>query len=218
MFKTFYLIINFIFKQKDRAEILKLLIKRGANVNHLDRTHMPAINKAVINDRPECVEILLEANADPNVAFMGETPLAIAARNNRDKIVDILLRSKNTNVNHRNEQGGIPLHYACAAIVDTPSCIEQMMKHGSKINVADLKKNTPLMVTAFFNKPKIMEYLLRNGADPTPRNLENKDALEIATDMDLKDCIELLNKAGVKSQAGDAKLAADFEGKARIKN
>jgi len=45
------------------------------------------ISRAVIHDRPECVEILMDAHADPNVAFMGDTPLSIAARHNRRKIV-----------------------------------------------------------------------------------------------------------------------------------
>lgn len=43
--------------------------------------------RAVIHDRPECVEVLMAAHADPNVAFMGDTPLSIAARHNRRKIV-----------------------------------------------------------------------------------------------------------------------------------
>jgi len=43
--------------------------------------------RAVIHDRPECVEVLMESHADPNVAFMGDTPLSIAARHNRKRIV-----------------------------------------------------------------------------------------------------------------------------------
>jgi len=45
------------------------------------------VYRAVIHDRPECVEVLMDAHADPNVAFMGDTPLSIAARHNRRKIV-----------------------------------------------------------------------------------------------------------------------------------
>ena len=32
---------------------------------------MAAIHKAVIHDRPECVQELMEARADPNVVYMG---------------------------------------------------------------------------------------------------------------------------------------------------
>ena len=44
-------------------------------------------SRAVIHDRPECVEALMDSRADPNVAFMGDTPLSIAARHNRKRIV-----------------------------------------------------------------------------------------------------------------------------------
>ena len=45
------------------------------------------VHRAVIHDRPDCVEVLMDAHADSNVAYMGDTPLSIAARHNRRKIV-----------------------------------------------------------------------------------------------------------------------------------
>ncbi len=74
---------------------------------------MAAIHKAIIHDRPECVQELMLARADPNVVYMGDTPLSIAARHNREKICKILLGFRETNINHRNDQGGTPLHFAC---------------------------------------------------------------------------------------------------------
>ena len=75
----------------------------------------------------------MDAHADANVAFMGDTPLSIAARHNRKRLVQwekkkqevfpwspclssfrILLNFKETNVNHRNDQGGTALHFASA--------------------------------------------------------------------------------------------------------
>ena len=82
-----------------------MLIRCNANVNHLDRSSMSAMHKAVIHDRPECVQELMEAKADPNVIYMGDTPLSIAARHNRERICKILLGFRDTNVNHRNDQG-----------------------------------------------------------------------------------------------------------------
>lgn len=105
-FIKFFLFRKIIFlKQKDRAEIVRMLVRNNANVNHLDRSSMTAIHKAVIHDRPECVKELMEAKADPNVIYMGDTPLSIAARHNREKICKILLNYKETNVSHRNDQG-----------------------------------------------------------------------------------------------------------------
>jgi ankyrin repeat protein len=197
-----------------------MLIRKNANVNHLDRSSMSALHKAVIHDRPDCVEALMEGKADPNVVYLGDTPLSIAARHNRDRICKILLNYKETNVNHRNEQGGTALHFACAALVDSPTCVEMLVKSGAKVNSFDLKLNTPLMVCAFFNKPKIMQYLLKEGADPSPRNNEDKDALDVAIEKELVECKEILMKAFEKFQRitpRATELANDFEDKARLK-
>ncbi|CAF2530038.1 unnamed protein product [Rotaria sp. Silwood2] len=180
-------------RQKDRADLIRLLIKHGAQVNHLDRSSMAAIHKAVIHDRPECVEVLMDAHADPNVAFMGDTPLSIAARHNRRKIVQILLSHKETNVNHRNDQGGTALHFASAGIVDSPECVELLLKHGAKVNAQDLKNNTAAMVACFFNKPRILTTLIRAGADLAVRN--NEDAYDVAVEKEFDECKDIVAKA-----------------------
>jgi uncharacterized protein len=207
-----------------------MLLKRGANPNHLDRSSMAAIHKAVLNDRPECVDALMEGHADPNVAYLGDTPISIAARHNRDRIVKIMCGYKEANLNHRNEQGGTPLHFACAAIVDTPNCVELLVRHGAKVNSQDLKLNTPLMVTAFFNKPNIMKFLIREGADITFRNYEDKDAYDISCEREFQECKDLLGKAIDRQQKLDQRetksteerssnnLPAEFDSKTRIRN
>lgn len=206
-------------RQKDRADLIRLLVKHGAQVNHLDRSSMAPIHKAVIHDRPECVEALMEARADPNVAFMGDTPLSIAARHNRKRIVQILLSHRETNINHRNDQGGTALHFASAAIVDSPECVELMLQHGAKVNTTDLKNNSAAMVACFFNKPRILTVLLRAGADITPRNNEGKDAYDVAVEKEFDECKELAAKAlekrgikpGVKPNNSTDKLADDVD-------
>lgn len=65
-------------KPKDRAEIVRLLVKQNANVNHLDRSSMTALHKAVIHNRSECCFELMEAKADPNVIYMGMTRLIVS--------------------------------------------------------------------------------------------------------------------------------------------
>ncbi|CAF4984768.1 unnamed protein product [Rotaria sp. Silwood1] len=215
-------------RQKDRADLVRLLVKHGAQVNHLDRNSMAPIHKAVIHDRPECVQVLMESRADPNVPLMGDTPLSIAARHNRKNIVQILLKFKETNVNHRNDQGGTALHFASAAIVDSPECVELLLQHGAKVNAQDLKSNTAAMVACFFNKPRILTTLIRAGADLVPRNNEGKDAYDVAVEKEFDECKEIVAKAlekrGIKAGAKPNqtstttdKLANDVD-KLKIKN
>jgi ankyrin repeat protein len=200
-------------------------VKYNANVNHLDRSAMAAIHKAVIHDRPECVQELMEAKTDPNVIYMGDTPLSIAARHNRERICRILLSYRETNINHRNDQGGTPLHFACAAIADSILCIEMMIQRGAKVNVQDHKKNTPAMVAAFFNKPKILQYLIDEGADMTLRNNEEKDAFDVADEKDHYECRAIitrnLERIGIYKKSNsnqiENEIAKNFEVKNKIR-
>lgn len=203
-------------RQKDRADLVKLMIKRGANVNHLDRNAMTAIHKAVIHDRPECVQVLMEAKADPNVVYLGDTPLSIAARHNRIRICQILLQFHDTNVNHKNDQGGTPLHFASAAIVDSPECVEMLLAAGARVNAMDIRRNTAAMVATFFSKPNILTTLIRAGADLSAQNNEGRTAYEIAKEKEHDECLAIISKYTKGSSSGSRredrdKLADDID-------
>ncbi|KAI0986318.1 hypothetical protein GJ496_005526 [Pomphorhynchus laevis] len=201
-------------RQKDRADLVKLLIKRGAKVNHLDRNAMTAIHKAVIHDRPECVQVLMDAKADPNVIYLGDTPLSIAARHNRTRICQILLKYHETNVNHKNDQGGTPLHFASAAIVDSPECIELLLASGARVNAVDIRRNTATMVSTFFSKPTILSTLIRAGGDLSMQNNEGRTALDIAKEKEHDECAAIItkysNKGSTRREDRD-KLADDMD-------
>jgi len=153
--------------------------------------------------------------------------LSIAARHNRDKICKILLGYKETNVNHRNDQGGTPLHYACAALVDSSKCVEMLIKRGAKVNVQDHKKNTPAMVASFFDKPNILQYLVNECVDLTIRNNEDKDAYDIANEKEHHEARAILSRELERNgifrkpcstkQRIENELSKNFELKTRIK-
>ena len=50
--------------------------------------------------------------------------------------------------------------------------MDLLLQHGAKVNAQDLKNNTASMVACFFNKPRILQILVRAGADLTVRNNE----------------------------------------------
>ena len=100
-----------------------------------------------------------------------------------------------------------------------------IIKRGGKLNVQDHKKNTPLMVAAFFNKPNIMKFLIDAGAELLVRNNEEKDAFDVANDKDHVEARSVigreLERIGVfrknVSNRIDHDLAMSFENKAKIK-
>lgn len=101
--------------------------------------------------------------------------------------------------------GGTPLHYACAALKDSTKCVELLVFRGAKINVQDHKKNTPIMVASFYNKPKITNFLVNAGADLRIKNSEDKDAYDVAEEKDHYETKEILlkqmEKMGIKKEA-----------------
>jgi len=185
--------------EKQRADLLRLMVKKGADVNHLDKHKIAPIHKAVMHDRLECIDALIEANADSNVGFMGDTPLSIAARQNRDKLMKKLLQYKGTKADTQNEQGGTVLHFAAAGMIDSPECVDLLIKHGLNVNIQDKRGNTPAMVACVFNKPRILQSLISNGhADLTLKNNEGKDCLQLAVDRDVDECKAIVEAALAK--------------------
>lgn len=58
---------------------------------------------------------MIEANVDPNVVFMGERALSIAARQNRNQILKRLLDYPQTQKDVTSQTGGTILHFAAAS-------------------------------------------------------------------------------------------------------
>jgi len=190
--------------------LIRLLVKYNANVNHRDRSGMTALHKAVIHDRPECCQELMKAQSDPNIAYLGDTPLSIASRHNRIAICKILLQFQSTNVNHRNSRGGTPLHYACAALKDRIKCVQLLVESGANVNVQDHKKNTPLMVAAFFGKARIAEFLLEAGADLEVKNNEEKSAIDVADEKKQYEIKMMIERQLLKKKNQGAKFNKRF--------
>lgn len=64
----------------DRMEMAYALLKNGADVNAINSTGWAPLHYAVTTNSLDCIRLLLEANANPNVEAKGWTPLLLAAR------------------------------------------------------------------------------------------------------------------------------------------
>jgi len=73
-----------------QLDILKLLIKIGANVNAKDSYGYTPLLYASRYNKLEVVKLLLKAGADINVRNKGDTALILAFINGHEEIVDIL--------------------------------------------------------------------------------------------------------------------------------
>jgi uncharacterized protein len=95
-----------------------------------------------------------------------------------------LLLDLGADVKAQDNQGSTPLHYAVEyGVIDIVELI--LAKDSSTVAISDKHGNQPLW-TAVFNARgtyKIVQLLLRNGADPTHKNNVEKSPLELAKQM-----------------------------------
>lgn len=77
-------------------------------------------------------------------------------------------------------------------MVDSPECVDLLIKAGLNVNVQDQRGNTPAMVACFFNKPSILKSLIASKADLTLKNNEGKDVNAICEDRDVDECKAVL--------------------------
>lgn len=141
-------------------------IKKGANLNIKDRLAQTALYWAVLHREPEVIRTLLEAGANPNFKYNGETLLVKWVKKFSNEGVPEkinLLLEFNADTNIKDKKGNTALIYAVKH--GTPELIKALIKHGANINTPDNMGYTPLMEAILSKKQKIVETLLQLGAD-----------------------------------------------------
>lgn len=79
-------------------------------------------------------------------------------------------------------------------MIDSPDCVDLLIKAGLDINAQDQRGNTPLMVACFFNKPRIVKSLIQANANKDIKNNEGKDAAALCDERDNPECKAILQQ------------------------
>lgn len=77
-------------------------------------------------------------------------------------------------------------------MVDSPECLDLLIKAGLNVNAQDQRGNSAAMVACFFNKPNILKSLLAAKADRSLKNNEGKDLQAICEEREVDECKALL--------------------------
>ncbi len=122
-----------------QAEIVGLLLQRGAKVNARDR-------------------------ADNAPESRGDTALIKAAQRNHDNVISVLLtQGKGIDINAQAKDGKSALWLISEW--ENLASLKLLHKHGAKINTTD-KVGQSVLVTTFLHKHReVLDYLVANGAD-----------------------------------------------------
>ncbi|XP_038211865.1 26S proteasome non-ATPase regulatory subunit 10-like [Zerene cesonia] len=130
-----------------RFEVVRLLVGKGANVNHKTNRNQTALHYASSKGHKEVVKFLINADANVNsVDVLGATPLHRAAAQGKTDIVEILLSSPHIKVNLCDSTGNTPLHLACEE--EREGVASMLVKAGAQLDIKNKEEKTPLDLTS----------------------------------------------------------------------
>jgi ankyrin repeat protein len=156
---------NAIFKGNEQA--IDNYIKSKADLNIVNREHATPLYEAITFDKESIALKLLNAGADPSIAYFdGITPLRRAILNNGDYhnllIIKALL-DKGITVNDTDKNGDTSLH--AAVMSGTPELVSFLIERGADIYARNKIRQTPVTIAAQLqkfpepNRKEIMEVL-----------------------------------------------------------
>lgn len=163
-------------KQQDavQAEIARVLVKAGADLNAKTQAGQTPVYLAVTNNRPLTAKVLIEAGADINIATNdGWTPLMKAIFEGNLEIVKLLLASSNLMINQQTGDGWTALHFTVnkSGVPEkneelAAQMAQLLINKKANLNLRTQAGYTPLMLAVMNNRIKTMGVLLRAKADP----------------------------------------------------
>ena len=170
------------------------LIKRGMDVNSVDKAGNSLLMQVVRRDMPEFFDYLIKRKARINTRNRNaETALSIAAYTGKLDYVQRLVEAGA----ELEFFGWPPLIYA--AYNGHTSIVDYLLKRGADINATTANGSTALFFAARFGHQSSIELLLDNKADPTIHNERDETAVDWAMKAENTDIADLLRAAGGRS-------------------
>src|ERR1700678_1055406 len=182
------------------AEIVKLLLDKGADLKAVDFLKTTPLRAATLGNDTETIRMLIEAGVDVNAADLpGISPLMMAAGWNGNTRAVQLLLAKGANAKAASRPVmGLPVRNGASEFGSLTALIMS-----APFGPPDLIGN---LVAADHQDPAVIKMLLEHGADPSAQSKIGDSAVDWARKAALEPGIDLL-KAGAPAAADRA--AAD---------
>ncbi|XP_050430101.1 ankyrin repeat domain-containing protein 17 isoform X3 [Adelges cooleyi] len=186
-------------------ELVKLLLVRGANIEHRDKKGFTPLILAATGGFDKIVEILLNnaANMEAQSERTKDTPLSLACSGGRYEVCELLLQ-RGANKEHRNVSDYTPLSLAASG--GYVNIIKLLLNNGAEINSRTGSKLgiSPLMLAAMNGHTAAVKLLLDMGSDINAQIETNRNtALTLACFQGRHEVVSLLldRKANVEHRA-----------------
>lgn len=170
-----------------RFGAVDLLIERGANPDGPGKSAASPLIVAAFNGHERIVALLLERKADPNFADnTGKSAMVYAAARGFTAIVERLLAA-GVDANRRYGNDLTALMWAAGHSNDVPEAdgvktVETLLSHGARLDDADNRGRTALMIAAEVGRPAVIELLLKRGTKAEIKDKTGLSALDLAAD------------------------------------
>ena len=182
-----------------KAEAVKLLVSKGANINAVDKYGRTPLHLVARNGHVETAKLLIAQGA--NIGAMskyGRTPLHLAARKGHAKVA-MLLIAKGADIDAIDKNGDAPLHLA--AFYGRIDTIKALIAKGADTGLKDMDQNTPLHQAALRGQAETVRLFIAYGADINLKNQYEYTPLHYAARGGYMDVIKVLVAEGADISA-----------------
>jgi hypothetical protein len=161
------------------VDLAKLLVSRGANVDHRDVWKETPFLTASKRGHVHVLQLLLELNCDKNARDgLNNGALALACFYGHQDALQFLVDVSHLSVNERHEIGRTALHWA--AFHGETSVCTFLLDRDAKINSQDEELKTALHLACEFNHAGCAELLISKEADTNIKDRFNRMPHEYA--------------------------------------
>ncbi|MBK8397606.1 MAG: ankyrin repeat domain-containing protein [Leptospiraceae bacterium] len=165
--------------KKNKLDIVKLLIEKGANVNptKAESGYTP-LHVAAINNRLEIAKYIIEKGSNINAQTkFGTTPLHHAAEKGSYEVAQLLIE-KGADLNLSDKKGQSPLLWAIDK--EKPKLAKLLITKGADIKGRTDIGWTPLYSACFGNDADLVKTLIDKGADVNAKSITLETPLHVS--------------------------------------
>ncbi len=188
----------------NRADAIKLLLKKGANINGMSKTNYTPLMTAFGSYRYEIAKLLIEDGADVNWKtdhFYGETFALMNAVSFKDPKWIRLLIKAGADLNAQTASGQTVL--ISAAHRGYSQVVKALLDAGAGYAIKNEKGETALSVGVQMGRTDAVRLLIDSGADLNVKDKKARTPLMVAATEARTDTAEVLIKAGADIRVRD---------------